>query len=105
MRAQDPDDEMVTIRVPRRAAAVMNAGLEIGTSPAALRGQLGLFTGVGALLLLSGIGGLVFSFLDHSGGISVPVDLIMSLAACCIGALFVAGAGAFRGAFRRKRLL
>ena len=105
MSTRDSDEEFVTIRVPKRTADLMNVSLEIGTSPTALKGQVALFSTVGALLALAGLWGLFRGFTEKAEDFDRLVDGGMGLGAVVLGFAFFFGARTYKKAFKAKGLI
>ena len=106
MSAHDTDQELVTIRVPKRAAELLNANLEIGTSPNALRAQLICLCAIPSLFFVFGVV-LVASAVMRADDIGVNriFDVCLGTAFCVFATLFIAGVLAYRRQYKRRGLI
>ena len=105
MRAQDPDDEMVTIRVPRRAVELMNANLEIGSSRTFMRAQAAFMCFILAVFFVVGLLIASRALLSDDSGSSQAFDIILGVAFCVVSALLIGIVLLYRAKYRSRGLV
>ena len=107
MTAHDDDQDLVTVRIPRRAAALYAAELDISAgSTMVLLNVYGQFAIGAAVLIVSVIcWAIVAMNMRHGTYENLPIAIFGGLFTAAFGAGVIAWATVYRHALRRRGLL